>query len=361
MARKASRGIVPRWAVNLSGGDVASAMLLERVLATENLSCSLIPRRRTTDMKLTRSFSRIVFVVLAMFMVLGLTVEAAPKSTLRIGVSVNGLGNEFNRSAYYATLDAAKKAGHQVIAVDGKGEIRKMYDDMENLITQKVDAIINICGTLTAMVPVVQRAERAGIPVISLDAGYVEGVAVELCCNNWAIGATIGTYLLNRMDGKGKVFSFINPDHHGIRKRGDTFKAILKEYPSVELTGEHRVIWPNSIPDSRAAMESMLKATPDVKGVFCGFDLPAIGVAQAIESAGRKDIIVVGCDGDLQALQYIKKGGPIVATIVQDCDTEAHMAIDLAERLVRGEKLKTKTEYAPFTLVTENNIDQFLK
>jgi ABC-type sugar transport system substrate-binding protein len=93
--------------------------------------------------------------------------SAAPSKANRIGISVNSISATTQREMYYSTIKYAEAAGYQVVGLDSKGEVSKMFADMENLVAQRVDAIVNIGGNLTAMVPVIQRAARAGIPVIS--------------------------------------------------------------------------------------------------------------------------------------------------------------------------------------------------
>ncbi len=286
--------------------------------------------------------------------------SAAPSKANRIGISVNSISATTQREMYYSTIKYAEAAGYQVVGLDSKGEVSKMFADMENLVAQRVDAIVNIGGNLTAMVPVIQRAARAGIPVISVDAGVVDGVAAHVTSNDWEMGGKMTGLFMDAINGKGEVFHFHNPDHFGTRSRGNVFRAALPEYPDVIVAGEHRIRWPNTIPDSRQAMENMLKAHPDVKGVYCCFDLVAVGVAQAIQAAGRKDIVVVGCDGDPLALECIKAGGPIIATVYRDTDDVGRLAVDVAVRLIKGEKLARKTFFSATTLVTQDNVDKFI-
>jgi ribose transport system substrate-binding protein len=105
--------------------------------------------------------------------------------------------------------------------------------------------------------------------------------------------------------------------------------------------------------------KDILSAHPDVAAIFCGNDPMAVGAAQAVADSGKsgvKDIYVVGFNGDEIALQAIK-AGQMGATIQQVPEEMGKMTVQLATKLMNGEKLQynnaEKREiYVPVKLIT---------
>lgn len=83
---------------------------------------------------------------------------------------------------------------------------------------------------------------------------------------------------------------------------------------------------PGPIENARQSMESLLLSNPDkdsIKAVWAAWDEPAIGVSQAIQAAGRDEIIVGGVDGNSIAIEMIKEGTPLKVTIAQNFEKMA--------------------------------------
>ena len=103
-------------------------------------------------------------------------------------------------------------------------------------------------------------------------------------------------------------------------------------------------------------------------GIFTANDPMGVGAAQAIADSGKsgvKDVGVVGFNADEIALKAIKDG-TMSATIQQIPYDMGKMTVDLATKLMNGEKLKYDKEaereiYVPVKLITPENVDTLLK
>jgi ribose transport system substrate-binding protein len=115
-------------------------------------------------------------------------------------------------------------------------------------------------------------------------------------------------------------------------------------------------------------MKDILSAHPGVAGVFSCNDPMAVGAAQSIADSGKsgsKDIFVIGFNADEIALKAIK-AGQMVATVQQVLSQMGKMTVDLATKLMNGEKLKfdnaqNREIYVPVNLITADNVDTLLK
>jgi inositol transport system substrate-binding protein len=108
-------------------------------------------------------------------------------------------------------------------------------------------------------------------------------------------------------------------------------------------------------------MENILQS--DLKGKFqgvvCHNDEMAIGAMKALEAAGMLDQVkVAGIDATPEALKYIKEG-KLALTVFQDALGQGAMAIDLAVKVVNGEKVE-KTVMVPYVLVMPEDVDKYL-
>ena len=107
-------------------------------------------------------------------------------------------------------------------------------------------------------------------------------------------------------------------------------------------------------------MESALQQNPDVKTIWCTFDLEALGAAQACEALGKKDIKIVGADGEIDVLRMIKDGKYIIATSVADLEATTDDVIQTVADLSSGAEVKMCHEM-PFIMITEENVDEWIE
>jgi ribose transport system substrate-binding protein len=163
--------------------------------------------------------------------------------------------------------------------------------------------------------------------------------------------------MVKALNGKGKV-AHIQCQLGAVnaQKRGQGFEEALK--------GTNVKVVVKRPADSRRdkalqVMEDILQRHPDLDGVFAQNDEMALGALQAIEAAGKLGKIkVIGFDGNKDALEAIK-AGKMLATVAQQPEEMGKMAVDIALKVLKGEKVE-KNIYVPVKLVTKENVDEFL-
>jgi ribose transport system substrate-binding protein len=156
------------------------------------------------------------------------------------------------------------------------------------------------------------------------------------------------------MGGKGNLVILTHRPHPGVLIRTETLDEMLKEYPDINVITEQEVVVPGPIESSRQISENLLlsnKEEGSITAIWAGWDEPAIGAAQAIEAAGRDDIIVAGIDGNSQAVEMIEKGSVIKATVKQNFEGMAEIVIQQMEKAFNGEKVEDTEMYAPAELI----------
>lgn len=304
---------------------------------------------------------KIARTMLASAALLGLMLGPVQAAELKkLGLAVANLQANFFNQIKQSVEAEAKKRGIEVITVDAKGDGPTQVNQIQDLLTQKIDALIYIpAGAAAATVPV-KLAKNAGIPVVNVDRN-AEGAPGDtfLATDSVASAKAVCDYILKEAGGKGKMV--IIHGQKGTTPEVDRSKGCgesLKAYPDVKVVAEqYSNIW--SQDEGFQIMQNMLQANPDVSIVFAQADGLALGAAQAIKVANPSQKIVVGgFDGDTAALEALSKG-VFNVTATQQTQKMGRDAVENAAKLVAGEKVPP-VQLLDATLTTKENVAGFI-
>jgi ribose transport system substrate-binding protein len=248
--------------------------------------------------------------------------------------------------------------GWKMNVVDTKGDVGQLASRMEDVVSTKVDAIILVSTDPNQVKAQIQSAAEKKIPVFGCDSGYIDGMAMNATSDNKEMSKMITDYLLKTLGNKGNLVVLTYRPHPGVLKRTQQFDEMLKQNPAMKKITEQQVQVPGPIENSRKQMESLLLANKEdnaITAVWAGWDEPAIGAAQAIEAAGRKNIVVTGIDGNSQAIEMIKKGSPLIATVKQNFSGMTEIVAKQIDLVFTGKSVEGTELYAPATLITKEN------
>ena len=137
---------------------------------------------------------------------------------------------------------------------------------------------------------------------------------------------------------------------------GNVVKVGDLEYPDIKLITEQHVEVPGPIENSRKIMENLILSNSSkgsITAVWSAWDEPAIGVTQALQDAGRDEVVVTGVDGNSQAIEMINKGTNLKATVAQNFEGMAEIVVNEMVKMFNGEEIKKGEQYAPATIVTK--------
>ncbi len=262
------------------------------------------------------------------------------------------------------SLETGLKAKNaDVTVVDTKGDFAQLASRIEDVVSSKTDAIVLVSADPTQIKTQLQTAFDAKIPVFGCDSGYIDGMMVNATSDNTAMGEQMAKYLFEDLMGKkGTVIALTYRPHPGIIKRCTAFDKLIKNYPDIKLITDQQVGVPGPIENSRKIMENLILSNSkkdSITAVWAAWDEPAIGATQALQAAGRGEVIVTGVDGNSQAIDLIKKGTNLKATEAQNFDGMAKIVVDDIGKMFAGEKIQTGEKYAPATLVTTKNAADF--
>ncbi|MFF2287386.1 ribose ABC transporter substrate-binding protein RbsB [Peribacillus butanolivorans] len=302
--------------------------------------------------------------IVSLFMILSLMVLAAcsmdsgqkddKKETkdsmedVKVGVSISTLNNPFFVSLKDGIEKEAKEKGMKVTVVDAQDDTAKQISGIEDLILQKVDILLINPTDSSAISSAVQSANEAGIPVITIDRSSEEGdIETFIASDNVAGGELAAEYLVKELGENAKVVELEGVSGaSATRERGKGFHNIADKQLEV-LTSQTAEF---DRTKGLNVMENILQGKKDIQGVFAHNDEMALGAIEAIKAAG-KDIIVVGFDGNDDALKAVENG-ELKATIAQQPALIGKEAVNASEKVLKGEKVD-ETISVPLKLVTK--------
>lgn len=275
----------------------------------------------------------------------------------RIGLSVSTLNNPFFVTLQDGAQSAADEAGAELIVSDAQNDTAQQQDDIQNFVTQQVNAILVNPVDSDAVVPAIEAANQANIPVIALDRGASGGeLATTIASDNVQGGNLAGEELI-RLVGSGSVAQLEGtPGADPARDRGEGFQDAIGAQSAVEVIASQSANFDRA--EGLNVAENILQANPDIAGIFAQNDEMALGAVQALGDNAGDDVKVVGFDAIEDALSAIQDG-TMNATVAQQPAEIGSLGVENAISVVNGEAVEENIP-VEVQLVTPENVSEFL-
>jgi ABC-type sugar transport system substrate-binding protein len=282
--------------------------------------------------------------------------DAKPK--YRIGAATQGLSHEFIKALVEAMQEKADELNVELIVMDSQDQIENQLNQVDNLISQKVDAIILNAVDFVGSSPAVERVKAAGIPLVeAITFTQNEDYDVFVGTDPEQSGVMMGELLAEFLDGKGNVALLQGQIGHSaeITRGAGLQKSLFDKYPDVKLITQQTANWNRD--EAMSITEDWLQRFPEINAIAAQNDEMAMGALQAVEAAGRTDIIIVGIDGIPDAMKAVKEGR-LAATVLDNVTEEGKRAVEVAVGLLEGQTFPKK-ELVDYIPITKENVDQY--
>ena len=311
--------------------------------------------------------------------ILGLGALAAGKYTIAVFISTL-------KNPYFVTLaDGAKAAGEKfgvdVVIYDAQDDAAKQMSQIEDALAAGVDAICINPVNAEALIPAVEEANKAGIPVFSVDRDVKGGKRVCYIGTSNVLAAEQGAATFIRylaMTGKPFPWRIVIlegiPGASAAVEREEGFKKVfnpLIEAGAIEVVADLTAQFDRA--EGYRVMSDILSTTTDIDGVIAANDEMILGALEAIKAAGLKvgfpkGIILMGFDAIDDAVAAVK-AGELVGTVAQAPFIQGYWGVEAAYRyLAEGWRPpKGTTIYkptgalfipTPVAVVTAENVDK---
>ncbi|WP_113671445.1 sugar ABC transporter substrate-binding protein [Vallitalea guaymasensis] len=298
------------------------------------------------------------------------------KKPLKIGVIYLTAEHPYYQAHAMHTQNYTAEKGIKLIELDGKVDQANMANQMENLVSQKVDGIIYCLLEGTAGSADINMAQEAGIPVITFaikhDPKTADATFVGI--DEKSAGALGGVEAANKFmaqfpDKKAKIAVI---EMTGVSASTDRSDGFIEGFQSVITDAEVvvRLNGEGKKDKAMAVVEDAIQANPDINVFFGANGDQGLGALAALEAQGRGTIdteIVISHDGSEPEL--LKIADPESALKIANANLPKDLAeatVDTILEIINGEREMKNTDdiFVPSAVITGDDIEaaqKFLK
>lgn len=235
-------------------------------------------------------------------------------------------------------------------------DVSKQSQQISNLISQRVDAILVEAASPTGLNGVIKQACDRGIQVIAFDAIVTADCALTVATDNYKFGQDLAQWLVDKLDGKGNVIMVTGVPGTSVDvDRNKGAEDVWKKNPGIKVVGRYEGQWDSSTAQRNTA--SQLPSLPKVDGIwaqggtdgvlkaFIAADRPLPPTAGEAENGFRKFMMEGGYKG--HHVDGLSLGQPPYLSVA---------SLELARQILNGDHPKASIEL-PFPVVTNETIE----
>lgn len=261
--------------------------------------------------------------------------------------------NEMNRGAE----EAAGAAGADLVIFNANNDSAAQNSAIETYIQQGVDGLAVVAIDVNGIMPAVEQAAAAGIPVVAIDAILPEDgpQKAQVGVDNAKAGAELAAWYNENGSEAEKIgiVGALNSYIQNVRKDG--FEEAL-DTARISVAGT--VDGQNVQDVALGAAENLITANPDLTAIYATGEPALLGAVAAVASQGRQaDVSVYGWDLTAQAIDGIDQGF-VKAVVQQDPAGMGAAAVEALATLADGGEVERDIA-VPVTIVTQENVDDF--
>ena len=258
-----------------------------------------------------------------------------------------------------ALEQAASAQGYTLEFTSAKMDANAQIDQMNEVIEKKPAAIVLLPVDANALKPSVEKANKAGIPVLVTNRAIAVGTVAQVHSDERQAGRVQGEYMAKHLKQGAKIVYFMGESSLvSSQERWAGFKeACLDKRPDVQLLASADAGW--SEVEALKSMTLWLRLFPEIDAIVAANDDMALGGVRAMKAAGRfnSNILVCGIDAGDNALKAVANGD-MSLTVKQDADKSAETIMSLLQKMLSSGQT-TDDEKVPFIAITKDNVAQF--
>jgi ribose transport system substrate-binding protein len=291
---------------------------------------------------------------------LALSAAAAMAAQPEIAFVPPGMVSPFYSGVISGAKPAAQKLGYKfvIIAPERESDFAGQAKIVEDMVENKVSGIALCAINIEAISSSVKKANEAKIPVVifnSLSDLPSGNVFAYVGYDQRAGGVKVADYVNKIKHGKAKVAIIEGLPSTFTTDRKGGFVDEIKKYPGVQVVASQPGDWERE--KSMNVAQNILESNPDID-VFYGLsDEMALGASQACKAAGKKGVVIIGIDGNPNAIDAVAKGD-ITATLGVNPDLIGAKAIETLS-LAINKKTSPKKVVTDTVIIDASNCAKF--
>jgi ribose transport system substrate-binding protein len=220
--------------------------------------------------------------------------RAENEKVYHIALSNSYIGNQWRVEMVNLTKALAEKnyKDKVVLTVVNSGtDVQRQIAAIDDMISQKVDAILVDPASESALNPVIEEATKQGIVVVDFDHAVTAPSAYKVGVDFVKFGEIMAQWMADTLHGKGDIIMNRGvPGFEGDKAEYQGCQNVLKKYPDIHIVAEVYGKWDESV--SQEEMMKVLPAHPSIDGVIS--QAGAYGVVQAFLNLHRPFVPMTG-------------------------------------------------------------------
>ena len=260
---------------------------------------------------------------------------------------------DFAGNVFKAT--EAGVSGAEFEFLNSNRDVNLQIDQVMAAADDKVSAIVLIPVDADALIPAVEKANKAGIPVVATNRDLNGGDFVMVKSDDKQAGQLQGEYMAKNLPPNAKVVYLMGESSQGsAQERFQGFKeACLDKRSDIILLAKVDASWSEAEAVKYATL--WMSMFPQIDGVIAGNDTMALGAMKTMLAAGRSGFLVSGVDAKGEAVEAIKKG-TMHHSAKQSADKIGEQIANAINKGRAGDIQKGEVR-VPFTSVTKDTLN----
>ena len=301
-------------------------------------------------------FTMLRYLLLVLAILTSPLLEASDTHKRVIAFAQDTMANDFRKAQVFEVRDEVSKYPElSFVYSDGQGQTSLMIHQIDQFIKNRVDLLIIGTNDEKAVVPVVSKAYKAGIPVIVLDRG-IQGTDYTTFINsdNIKIGQIGAEYIADRLNGNGVVLLFEGIQEADVTQlRSKGFIDEMAKHKGIKIikrTGNYLR------KDALIEMEKLVAQKIHIDAIFSESDSMLSGVRMVLNrhKIDPGTIVMIGCDYTSEAQQAIRNGSQTGSVLFPLGGTKS---VEIGLEILNGKSVP-KHIYNPVKLVTNKNVEE---
>lgn len=304
-----------------------------------------------------------IFSSLSTSLLLGIALSAgsmADAKELRVGVTMAYFDDNFLTLLRQSMQGKMTEEGVKGQFEDAKGDIAQQIQQVENFVSQGVDAIIINPVDTQGVKPMIKLAHDAKIPLVFVnrhpEIAMPQGVAY-VGSDSALAGRLQMEELANKLQGKGNVMILMGElSSEATRDRTKGVEEVAAKYPDIHIIDKQVAKFFRK--EAVDVTTDWMLSGQKIDAIAANNDEMAIGAILALKQAKKPGVLIGGIDGTPDALEFIKKGD-LSVSIFQDAKGQGIGAVDTTIKLIKGQPVESDV-LIPYQVITKENYQDFM-
>lgn len=269
---------------------------------------------------------------------------------IKIGYIVKSLDNSFWQGIKNGVEEEAQKLKDQgfnvtidVKGAQGESDVQGQLAIMQDMVNKKYDAIVFHPISDVNMVPGIEEAQQANIPIVTGNQQFNDNPQVPYFfgMSEYYAGSVAANYIIEKLGSEGgqiAVVSGISNDRAARSRTAGFADAIAAAgNPNLTIVDTQNADWDRA--KAKNVVDTQLKKYPDIKAIYCNNDTMAMGALEGVRGVDKiGQIIVGGIDATDEAVQSINNG-ELTFSIAAYPDLYGKIGVEMAFRVLAGQEV----------------------